>query len=66
MNTLATALPNEQARVREVLWRYKGIGKAGYLGALLIEQQLQAADTAVMSGDPVEMLNAYKELKAIE
>lgn len=66
IETLATALPAEQARVREVLWIYKGLGKAGRLGAFVIEQHLCAADTAVMSGDPVAMLKAYQALKGVQ
>lgn len=66
MDTLGDALPQEQARVREVLGYYKEIGPAGAFGALMIEQALQRADKAVMSGDLVAMLAAYKELKEIK
>jgi len=64
--TLADALPAESARVREVLWIYKSLGKAGQIGAMLIEQDLKAADLAVMSGDPVAMLKAYQVLKGVQ
>ena len=66
METLGDALPKEQARVREVLGIYKSIGPAGAFGAMMIEQSLQAADRAVMSGDIVAMMAAYKDLKEIE
>lgn len=66
METLADALPKEMARVREVLGQYKEIGPSGMFGAAFIEQDLRAADRAVMSGDVVEMLKAYKKLKEIE
>lgn len=65
METLADALPKEMARVREVLGHYKEIGPAGMLGAAFIEQDLRAADVAVMNGDVVAMLRAFNTLKEI-
>jgi len=64
--SLAEALPKEQARVREVLGHYKEIGPAGAFGAAMIEQDLSAADRAVASGDVVAMLRAYQTLKEIQ
>jgi len=64
--TLADALPKEMARVREVLGLYKQIGPAGMIGAAFIEQDLKAADHAVMSGDVVAMLRSLKTLQSIE
>ena len=64
--SLGTALPKEMARVREVLGHYHEIGPAGRFGALMIEQDLRAADEAVMSGDIVAMLRAYQTLKEIK
>ena len=63
--SLAEAFPKEQARVREILGHYKDIGPAGAFGAMLIEQDLAAADRAVASGDVVAMLRAFAALKAI-
>jgi hypothetical protein len=54
------------ARVREVLGHYKEIGPAGMFGAAMIEQSLRAADKAVMSGDLVAMIAAYKDLQKIK
>lgn len=65
-DTLGDALPREMARVREVLAIYHSIGPSGKFGAFMIEQSLQAADKAVMSGDVVAMLGAYQDLKGIE
>jgi hypothetical protein len=64
--SLGELLPKEQARVREVLGHYKEIGPVGRFGAYMIEKELQAADKAIMSGDVVEMLKAYKALKEIK
>ena len=63
--TLADALPQEMARVREVLGHYKEIGHAGMFGAAMIEQDLRNADRAVMSGDAVVMLRSLKTLQSI-
>jgi hypothetical protein len=63
--TLADALPKEMARVRKVLGYYKEIGPAGAIGAMFIEQDLQAADRAVMSGDVVAMVQALETLRGI-
>jgi hypothetical protein len=65
MDTLADAIPAEQARVRKVLGYYQEIGPAGRFGAMMIESSLQAADRAVMSGDVVAMIAAYKDLKGV-
>lgn len=64
--SLAEMLPIEQARVRELLVAYKQIGPAGAFGALMLEQSLQRADKAVMSGDVVAMLRAYEDLRECE
>ena len=63
--TIADALPKEMARVREVLGHYHEIGPAGMFGAAMIEQDLRAADRAVMSGDVVAMLRSLKTLQGI-
>lgn len=63
--TLGDRLPEEQARVREVLSQYKELGAAGYIGAMLIELSLAEADQAVMSGDVIRMIAAYQDLKGI-
>ena len=65
VTTLADALPAEMARVREVLGHYREIGPAGAFGAAFIEQDLRAADRAVMSGDVVAMLRSMKTLQGI-
>lgn len=66
METLGDALPKEMARVREVLGHYKEIGPVGMFGAAMIEQDLRAADAAVMSGDVVAMIHALENLRGID
>ena len=64
MSTLGSELPKEQARVRELIAVYRGLpDNAGWFGATMMEQALQRADQAVMSGDVIEMLRSYEELK---
>jgi hypothetical protein len=62
-HTLSDALPQEQARVRAVLARYQSAGHHGAFGAAVIEGVLRRAEEAVASGDVVEMLRAYQDLK---
>lgn len=62
--SLGEALPKEQARVRALmLGPYTKIGQAGAFARMMMEQALQRADQAVISGDIVEMLRCYNELK---
>lgn len=63
MNSLAEALPAEQARVRKLKERYLSIGDAGKPTAWVMEVSLLRADQAVMSGDVAAMLAAYEDLK---
>lgn len=65
VESLAEALPREQARAREILGHYKEIGPVGMFGASFIEADLREADQAVMSGDVVRMIRAYEKLKGI-
>lgn len=65
METLADALPKECARVRVILGHYKELGPVGVFGATFIEQDLQRADKAMVSGDLVAMLMAYNALREI-
>ena len=63
MSSVGDEFPKEQARVRELLGFYKSIGPAGAFGALMLEQALQRADQAAISGDVVAILRSYEELK---
>ena len=63
--SLGESLPKEMARVREALSHYHEIGPAGAFGAAMIEQSLQFADHAIIEGDIVQMMVAYKDLQSI-
>lgn len=64
--TVGEEFPKEQKRARELLERYKAIGPAGTFGAMMIEQALQRAEKAAISGDIVAILRSYEELKGLE
>ena len=66
MSSLGETFPKEQARCREVLMRYKEIGPPGQFAAVMIEDMLRRADEAAISGDVVEMIRIYKEMKETE
>ncbi len=66
MSSLGEQFPTEQKRVRELLGQYKAIGPAGTFGAIMIEQALQRADQAAVSGDVIAMLRSYEELKGCQ
>lgn len=63
MSSVGEDFPKEQARVRELLGIYKGLGPVGGFGAMVIEAVLKRADEAAMSGDVVAILRSYQELK---
>jgi hypothetical protein len=57
--------PNEQARVRECLRRGIEIGPVGAFYVMVCREALLRADRAAISGDPVEILAAYQQLKDV-
>lgn len=63
--TLGDALPAQMARVRRliVLYREPFLEGAGEIAARMMEASLQAADRAVISGDVVQMIRVYEDLK---
>jgi len=64
VNTLGDQLPKELERVRKLKAVYESLpGGAGMPAAWMMEQSLQNADRAMVSGDLVEMIRAYEDLK---
>jgi hypothetical protein len=64
MSTLGDEFPLQQKRCRELLGEYKALPNGvGTFGALMIEQVLQRADAAAVSGDVVAMLRSFQEMK---
>lgn len=66
IETIGSELSKEQSRCRELLIAYEWLGLPGLFGHMLISKALKKADDAVISGDPVEMIRAYAELKTLE
>lgn len=66
MSSLGEQYPVEQARVRKLLGSYREIGPAGTFGASMLEQVLQRADQAAMSGNVIAMLRSYEEMKGCQ
>lgn len=64
--SLGEALPMEQARVRELIKFYVGIGIGGQFAVAVMGQALERTEKAVMAGDLVEMIRSYEELKGFE
>lgn len=62
-DTLAEALPREQARVRALIPLYREVGPAANFAIMMMERSLQAADQAAASGDVVAMLRALEDLR---
>ena len=64
--TLADGILREQTRARELLGLYREIGPPGTFGAMVIEDVLKRTDRAVMTGDVVEMIRCYGELRDLK
>ena len=65
-SSLGEAYPQEQARVRELLGIYKGLGPVGTFGAVMIEDVLKRADKAAIEGDVVAMSRLSKEMQGCQ
>lgn len=62
--SLDEAIPEEQARVREILAVYKSTGAAGAMAATTVEKSLRRCDEAVASGNVIKMIESYRDLKS--
>jgi hypothetical protein len=62
-DSLGDALPRELQRNRQLLADYQSIGPAGNFGAAMIEANIRAAEQALASGDVIEMIRVYHELR---
>ena len=65
MSSLAEELPKQQQRVREMLPIYDAI-PTGVFAATLMRDALTRAEIAAASGDVIQMIRAYEELKGFE
>lgn len=65
MSSVGEEFPKEQARLTELLEQYVEIGPSGVFGAAMIKSALRRAAVAMASGDVVEIVKAYQEMKEI-
>lgn len=63
MKTLGNALPDEIARVTEILGHYQQIGPAGAFGVMMLKASLDRATRALASGDIGAMIVCMNDLK---
>lgn len=64
---LIDALLKEMNRVRELIKLYEGLpDNAGWFGASLMKVAIQKAEKAISSGDVIQELKVYEELKGFE
>jgi hypothetical protein len=63
--TVGSDMPAQQERVRELVKRYRDpmLNGAGEMAAQLMEASLRRAERARASGDVVEIVRAYAELR---
>jgi hypothetical protein len=65
MSSLGEALPREIERVQELIGQYESV-PMGHVAAAMMKQEIKKAHDAMISGDLVGMIAAYKELKGFK
>lgn len=63
--SLMSEIMKERDRCKELLKLYEKI-PMGFFGATMIKQSLKQADEAIETGDAVQLVVAYNDLKHIE
>jgi len=63
---LIEGIQTEQNRVRELLKQYEALGPSGMFGMMGFKHAIQHGDKAIASGDGMDILAAYAELKGCE
>lgn len=66
MTSVGEDFPEQQRRVRVIQQYAREIGPAGAFLVAMTEQSLREAEAAAMSGDPVRILAAYKDLSEFQ
>lgn len=66
MSTMAEEFPKQLARCRDLLDQYKAIGPVGNFGAAVVQSAIYRAEHAQASGDVVQLIQSYAELKELE
>lgn len=63
---LIEGIHEEIDRCRTVIGYYKEVGPSGAFGAMMMEQDISRARTAIAEGDTVAMVRCLAALKAVE
>lgn len=67
MSSLGEEFPKEQERCRELLFSYAALrdtpGVNANFAIVMLQDLLRRADVAATTGDIVEMIHTYKEMK---
>lgn len=67
MSSLGEELPNEMQRVTGLLQVYSSLPNgAGNFAAVIMRQTLDRATRALASGDVIQMIRVYEELKGFK
>jgi hypothetical protein len=66
VSSVGDQLPIELERARGLFDIYKEIGAAGAFGAIIIGDAISRANRAVASGDAIEMIRAWNELRGLK
>ena len=62
-DSLGEALPKKMQEIREIyIPAYQSIGPAGSFAIAMMNQALTRAEKAIIEGDTVAMIDAYKDL----
>lgn len=64
--TLGDALPLEVQRCQELIKHYEALGPVGTFGKAMIQNEIDMALAAMVSGDVAEMLHYYEALKGCQ
>jgi hypothetical protein len=64
--TLADAIPEEIKRCQSLIETYNSIGPAGNFAKIMIQADIDSAIKAMLEGDLVGMIRAYKAMKGCE
>ena len=64
-DTLAAALPREMVRVIKIAGQYRQV-ENGFIAAALMEAAVERGQKAIESGELVQMIRAYHDLKGFE
>lgn len=66
LKSLGEALPEEIQRVMDIRDIYLNTGTAGAFASALMKRSIDRASKAMVSGDVIEMLRCYEDLKSYE